>query len=90
MKKLSLAALLLAAALPLAATASDKNYTNAEVGYVNVDGQANGAYLRGNYAFGQSGVYLTGTAARVEINNTDFAIRAGYVVPVTEGRHFND
>jgi opacity protein-like surface antigen len=73
MKKTLLIALL-AAALPMSAMASEKSYTFVDGGYVNVDGDADGAYVRGNYQFGQSGVYLTGQFARVEVDNTSFDV----------------
>lgn len=78
MKTLLLAsALVLSLSAATAAHAGDKSYRFVEGGYVNVDGDADGAYLRGNYEFGQSGVYLTGAATRVNVYNTPFDI-SGY------------
>lgn len=78
MKTLLLAsALVLSLSVATAAQASDKSYRFVEGGYVNVDGDGDGAYLRGNYEFGQSGVYLTGTATRVNVDNTSFDVN-GY------------
>ena len=77
MKKTLLSALLLAAALPLAASATEKSYNFVEAGYLNVDHDADGAYVRGNYDFGKSGVYLTGAYSGVEVNGTNFDVRYG-------------
>lgn len=75
MKKTLLIALL-AAALPMgSALASEKSYTFVEGGYAKVSGDADGLYVRGNYAFGTSGVYLTGEYANVEVDNTNFDVK---------------
>lgn len=58
----------LALAAPMVASASDHDadlsYTYVEGGYLHVEGpfgvDADGAYLRGSYEFGQSGFYLQG------------------------------
>lgn len=75
MKK-TLLALTLLAALPFAASAADSNlsYTYVDGGYANIDGDADGAFLRGSYNFGQSGFYGFGEYAQVEIDNTNFDV----------------
>jgi Ax21 family sulfation-dependent quorum factor len=80
MKK-SLIAFALLAALPMAAFAGDTdlNYTYVQGGYVNLDAQADGAYLRGSANLGQSNFYLFGEAARVEVRHTDFDVNLGEV-----------
>lgn len=76
MKKtlLTLLIALLAFALPMSVMASEKSYTFVEGGYVNVDSDADGAYMRGNYQFGESGFYLTGKIAHLEVDNTNFDV----------------
>lgn len=71
MKNLLLASALLLSLSATAAHASDKSYTFVEGGYSNIDGDADGAFLRGNYEFGQSGVFLTGSVARYNVDNTN-------------------
>lgn len=77
MKKIFLAAALAIAALPVAAQATEKSYTFIEGGYTNVDNDADGAYLRGNYALGKTGAYLTGAYAAVEVDNSEIDLRQG-------------
>lgn len=62
MKK-SLFALALAAALPFAAQAQEKDlsYTWVEGNYVNLDNSTDGWGLRGSYNFGTSGLYALGS-----------------------------
>lgn len=72
---------------------SASNYTFLEGGYVNVDpdfaGGADGAYIRGSYQFGESGVYVAGRASRVEVDGTDYDLNqydvgVGYHRPLAE------
>lgn len=72
MKK-TLIAFALLAALPMAAFAgeADLKYTYVEGGYANLNGDADGAYLRGSAELGQSNFYLFGEAARVEDSGFD-------------------
>ena len=83
--KFALIALSLAALLPLSASAQQRNlsYTYGEAGYVNADGDADGAYVKGSYDFGQSGVYGFGQYGRLEVDNSNFKLKpfelgAGY------------
>lgn len=82
MKK-ALLVLALVATAPMAAFAADGspdlNYNYLEGGYANVDGDADGAYLRGSVELGQSNFYLTGEYARVELDNTNFDVDFGEI-----------
>lgn len=85
MKK-TLFALALLAALPMAASANDYsndgaplNYTYVEGGYANIDGDADGAYVRGSVNFGKSNFYGFGEYARVELDNSNFDVNLGEV-----------
>lgn len=74
MKRLLAIALL--AALPLAASATDKSYNFAEIGYINFNDAAEGTYLRGNYDLGKSNVYLTSTVASADVRDENLTLRA--------------
>lgn len=80
MKKTLLAFALLAS-MPFAASASDSvlNYDYVEVGYANLDGDADGAYVRGSADVGNAGFYVFGEYARVEIDDTDIDVNLGEV-----------
>ena len=73
--KRSLIALALVAMLPLAAQADDKlSYTYVDLGYVNVDGDADGYGIRGSVEFGDSGFYGLGGWRTVEIDGTNIDV----------------
>lgn len=89
-KKIFVAALALALAAPTAFAANvsaPANYTFAEAGYQYVDADgpvdADGAYLRASYNFGQTGFYGFAKAGQVQVDDTNFDVRdyelgAGY------------
>ena len=76
MKNLLLASAILLSLSATAAHAGDKSYTFVEGGYTNIDRDADGAFLRGNYEFGKSGVFATGGAARYNLDNTNIDVNA--------------
>lgn len=69
MKKLLALALLAAVSTP--AFAADTSYTYVEGGYVNDNGDADGAYVRGSYGF-DNGLYVHGQYAHLEAKDFNF------------------
>lgn len=59
---------LLAALAAPAALATDLSYTFAEVGYANLDGDAQGAYVKGSYDIAK-GFYAHGRYSHLELDN---------------------
>lgn len=90
MRKTSLffAALVALALTPVVASASDISYRYVEGGYQHVDSavNANGAYLRGAYEFGQSGIY--GLAGYSDLSNDGFDINPRQA-EMGVGYHYN-
>lgn len=83
MRKLILSSALLAI-LPFAAMAqsSDRTYTYVEGGYQNVQSKgpdADGAYVKGSYEFGQSGVYAHGQYSYLDNDGPNFYPRSSSV-----------
>lgn len=77
-----LLALAFAAALPISAQAADGlSYTWVEADYVNLDQDVDGIGLRGSFDLGNTGVYLTGSHARLEADAApgDIDVRANEV-----------
>jgi Ax21 family sulfation-dependent quorum factor len=72
--KRSLLALAFAAALPMSAQAADLSYSFVELDYVNLDGDADGAGLRGSVGFGETGLYGFGRYTNTRTNDTDIKI----------------
>lgn len=78
-KKIALS-LALMAALPMAASASELDYTYIEGGYRAIDGDfgpdADGAYVKGSYNFGDSGFYAFGEYGWQDYKGFDFEFEA--------------
>ena len=72
--KRSLFALAVAALLPVSAQAADLSYRFVELDYVNLDGNANGAGLRGSVAFGESYLYGFGSYSKAKLKSSDLKV----------------
>lgn len=90
MRKASLLVAGLMALAPFAASAADSDisYRYVEGGYQHVDGvvDAKGAYVRGAYEFGTSGVYALGSYS--DLSNDGFDINAR-PAEIGVGYHYN-
>lgn len=89
LKLLSLA-LIAGLAAPLAASAADVSYTYVEGGYSNIDGDADGAYVRGSVNFGDSGFYGLGSYSYLETDVGNISLRpaelgVGYHYGLSQG-----
>jgi Ax21 family sulfation-dependent quorum factor len=72
--KSALLALAICAALPLSAEAANISYSNIELHYLNVDGDADGLGLRGAVNLGETDLYLLGGYSYVEVSDTSVEI----------------